>query len=210
MSEETGEPMQLALEQAWESFRNGSFPVGAVLVDHGGSVVAVGRNRMGESSAPDGRLRSTGLAHAEMDVLAQLPMGDYAGHTLVTTLEPCLLCRSAATMAHVGKVEFLAADSICDGLEALPRINEHAKRWYPIMRGPAKGDAADFASILPMAVLVLFGPTGDAASHYRTHSPREFAVADAMVRENRWPGRELTVNEAIAHVAGVAASIERV
>jgi hypothetical protein len=27
MSEETGEPMQLALEQAWESFRNGSFPL---------------------------------------------------------------------------------------------------------------------------------------------------------------------------------------
>ncbi len=210
MSEEIGEPMQLALEQAWESFRSGSFPVGAVLVDDGGLVVAVGRNRMGESSAPDGRLRSTGLAHAEMDVLAQLPMGDYAGHTLVTTLEPCLLCRSAATMAHVGKVEFLAADSICDGLEALPWINEHAKRWYPIMRGPAKGDAADFASILPMAVLVLFGPSGDAAGHYRTHSPREFAVADAMVRENRWPGRELTVNEAIAYVTGIAASIEGV
>jgi hypothetical protein len=145
-----------------------------------------------------------------MDVLAQLPMGDFAGHTLVTTLEPCLLCRSAATMAHVGKVEFLAADSICDGLEALPHINEHAKRWYPIMRGPASGYAAAFASILPMAVLVLFGPTGDAASHYRTHSPLEFAVADAMVRENRWPGRELTVNEAIAHVARFAASIERV
>jgi tRNA(adenine34) deaminase len=210
MSEEMGEPMQLALEQAWESFRNGSFPVGAVLVDPGGSVVAIGRNRMGESSAPDGRLRSTGLAHAEMDVLVQLPMGDYAGHTLVTTLEPCLLCRSAATMAHVGRVEFLAADSICDGLEALPGINEHAQRWYPIMFGPSTGDAADFASILPMAVLVLFGSTGDAAAHYRTHSPREFAVADAMVRENRWPGRELTVDAAIAYVADVAASIEGV
>jgi tRNA(adenine34) deaminase len=207
MSEEIRKPMQLALEQAWEAFRNGSFPVGAVLVDPGGSIVAVGRNRMGEASAPDGRLRSTGLAHAEMDVLAQLPMGDYARHTLVTTLEPCLLCRSAATMAHVGRVEFLAADSICDGLEALPGINEHAKRWYPNMLGPSRGDAADFGSILPMAVLVLFGPTGDAAAHYRTHSPREFTVAEAIVRENRWPGRELTVDAAIAHVAGFAASI---
>jgi tRNA(Arg) A34 adenosine deaminase TadA len=207
MSEEVSKPMQLALEQAWESFRNGSFPVGAVLVDHGASIVAVGRNRMGELSVPDGRLRSTGLAHAEIDVLAQLPMGDYAGHTLVTTLEPCLLCRSAATMAHVGNVEFLTADSICNGLEALPDINEHAKRWYPIMRGPARGDAADFASILPMAVLVLFGPNGDAAGHYRMHSPREFAVAEAMVRENRWPANDLTVDAAIAHVAGFAASI---
>ena len=207
MSGELGEPMQLALDQAWESFRNGSFPVGAVLVDQLGTVVAVGRNRMGESSAPDGRLRSTGLAHAEMDVLAQLPMGDYAGHTLVTTLEPCLLCRSAATMAHVGHVEFLAADSLWDGLDELPLINDQTKRCYPTMRGPSSGDAADFASILPIAVLVLFGPTGDAAGHYRTRSPREFAVAEAIVRENLWPGRELTVDAAIAHVSGVAASI---
>ena len=205
MSEEIGEPMQLALEQAWESFRNGSFPVGTVLLmaDQSlPSVVIEWENRRLPMADCDLRVWPT-----PMDVLAQLPMGDYAGHTLVTTLEPCLLCRSAATMAHVGRVEFLAADSICNGLEALPGINEHAKRWYPIMRGPAKGDAADFASILPMAVLVLFGPTGDAASHYRTHSPREFAVADAMVRENRWPGRELTVDAAIAHVAGFAASI---
>lgn len=40
MSEELSKPMQLALEQAWESFRNGSFPVGAVLVDDGGYIVA--------------------------------------------------------------------------------------------------------------------------------------------------------------------------
>jgi tRNA(adenine34) deaminase len=204
---EVDEPMRFALEQAWEAFVSGSFPVGAALVDAGGAIVAVGRNRMGESSAPDGRLRSTGLAHAEMDVLSQLPMGDYGGHTLVTTLEPCLLCRSAATMAHVGKVQFLAADSICDGLDELLRINQHAGRWYPDMQGPSTGVAADFASILPMAVLLLFGPTGDAAAHYRIHSPREFAVADVMARENRWPARELTVDAAIAHVSGLVASI---
>ncbi len=204
---EVDEPMRFALEQAWEAFVSGSFPVGAALVDAGGVVVAVGRNRMGESSAPDGRLRSTGLAHAEMDVLSQLPMGDCGGHTLVTTLEPCLLCRSAATMAHVGKVQFLAADSICDGLDELPRINQHAGRWYPDMQGPSTGVATDFASILPMAVLLLFGPTGDAAAHYRIHNPREFAVADVMARENRWPSRELTVDAAIAHVAALVASI---
>jgi tRNA(Arg) A34 adenosine deaminase TadA len=204
---EVDEAMRLALQQAWEAFTNGSFPVGAALVDPSGTVVAVGRNRMGESSAPDGRLRLTGLAHAEMDVLAQLPIGEYGGHTLVTTLEPCLLCRSAATMAHVGKVHFLAADSFFVGLDALPRLNKHMARWYPAMRGPSTGDAADFASILPMAVLLLFGPTGDATAHYRTHNPREFAVADAIVRDNRWPTRELTVDAAIAHVARVAASI---
>jgi tRNA(adenine34) deaminase len=204
---EIDEPMRLALEQAWEAFTNGSFPVGAALVDPGGTVIAVGRNRMGESSAPDGRLRATGIAHAEMDVLAQLPMGDYNQHTLVSTLEPCLLCRSAVTMAHVGNVHFLAADSFFEGLDALPSLNKHAQRWYPAMRGPSTGDAADFASILPIAVLLLFGPTGDAVVHYRTHNPREFAAANAIVRDNLWPRRELTVEAAIAHVAGVTASI---
>jgi tRNA(Arg) A34 adenosine deaminase TadA len=75
-------PMRRALELAWDAFRAGSLPVGAVLTDGNGVVVAEGRNRIGEGVAPPGRLRGTGIAHAEMDVLAQLPMGDYSDHTL--------------------------------------------------------------------------------------------------------------------------------
>ncbi len=201
------EPMRIALEQAWEAFRAGSFPVGAALADPSGSVVAVGRNRMGEGSAPDGRMRATGLAHAEIDVLAQLPLGDYTGHTLFTTLEPCLLCRAAATMTHVGTVEYLAADTLCDGLDALPSINAHASRRYPEMRGPMTGREADFASILPMAVLLLFNRDGHTAAHYAKSDPSRFATATRIVAEEAWPSKSLTLDEAIDHVATLHESL---
>ena len=77
--------MRRSLELAWDAFRAGSFPVGAVLLDASGAVIAEGRNRMGDGDAPPGRLRGTGLAHAEIDVLAQLPLGDHRALTLVTS-----------------------------------------------------------------------------------------------------------------------------
>ncbi len=46
------EPWPMCFRLAWESFRAGSVPVGAVLVDAGGAVVATGRNRRGEPTGP--------------------------------------------------------------------------------------------------------------------------------------------------------------
>ena len=67
-----GAPWRVAVDQAWESFVAGSFGVGAVVTDPSGAVVSAGRNRIGESTGPSGRLYGTRLAHAEMDVLAGL------------------------------------------------------------------------------------------------------------------------------------------
>ena len=201
-------PMQLALAEAWDAFRNGSMPIGAVVTDATGVVVARGRNRMGEATGPEGRLRSTAIAHAEMDCLAQLPMGDYSGHTLFTTLEPCLLCRSATTMAGVGTVKFLAADALCEGLDAIGAINAHTRRRYPTMRGPHAGSVADFASAMPMAVLLLFSGEGDAADDYRRYGGRVWRIAEHIVREAAWPSRSLDLSGAVAHVAEVAGRVD--
>jgi tRNA(Arg) A34 adenosine deaminase TadA len=85
------EPWRIALTLAWEAYVGGSIAVGAVLTDPQGRVVAVGRNRVSDKEAPPGRLRSTFIAHAELDVLGQLKPSDYRRHTLWTTLEPCPL-----------------------------------------------------------------------------------------------------------------------
>jgi tRNA(Arg) A34 adenosine deaminase TadA len=73
-------PWRDALRLAWEAHGTGNIGVGAVLTDPAGAIVAAGRNRVFDADAPPGRLRSTHLAHAEMDVLAQLPPGDYPDH----------------------------------------------------------------------------------------------------------------------------------
>ncbi len=203
MNCESGTPMRRALELAWDSYLAGSFPVGAVLTDPAGTMVAEGRNHAGESSAADGLMRGTVIAHAEMSVLAQLPQGDYADSTLWTTLEPCLLCQAAATMSHVGHVRYLAPDAICDGLDALPTINAHAKRRYPVMVGPSECDEASFAAVLPMAVLARSNRQGIAVAHYVEASPAAAAVALRIVDEDLWPSRDLDVDGAIAHVVAI-------
>ena len=67
--DQLAEPWQVAYEQAWESWCEGSFGIGACLADPSdGSIVAVGRNRIGESRDTPGVLAGNFLAHAEMNV----------------------------------------------------------------------------------------------------------------------------------------------
>jgi tRNA(Arg) A34 adenosine deaminase TadA len=198
-------PMRRALELAWEAFRNGSFPVGAVIVGPDGATVAEGRNRIGETDAPPGRMRNTGLAHAEMDALAQLPLGEYPAHTLYTSLEPCLLCRAAITMAHVGEVRYLAADAICDGLDGMATLTGHAAMRYPTIHRETDSIAARFASVLPIAVVMAFNEHGFSAAHYRACAPTDAHAAATIVRERRWPSRDHDLDAAIDYLTPLLA-----
>ena len=61
-----------ALELAWESFCGRTTPVGAVVLDSSGVIVAEGRGRRYEKTGPPGQLAGTHVAHAELNALAQL------------------------------------------------------------------------------------------------------------------------------------------
>jgi tRNA(adenine34) deaminase len=98
--------MESALELAAEAGREGDVPVGAVLLDDSGHVVAADRNRRE-------KLRDA-TAHAEMLVLSarSREIGDWrlSGHTLVVTLEPCPMCAGAAVWARLDRIVYGAAD----------------------------------------------------------------------------------------------------
>ena len=104
-------PWRDALELAWEAFQAGTIPVGAVVVDIDGDVIARGRNRIFDAAAPPGQLAGTRIAHAEINALAQLPPSAYESHVLYTTLEPCLVCFGAAVFSTIGTIRFAAADA---------------------------------------------------------------------------------------------------
>ena len=99
-------PMREALKAAAEAATSGDVPVGAVLLDATGTVVAVDRNRREELSDP--------TAHAEMLVISTRAreMDDWrlTGHTLVVTLEPCAMCAGAAVLARLDRIVYGAAD----------------------------------------------------------------------------------------------------
>ena len=98
--------MRRALDLAREAAREGEVPVGAVLLDGDGVVVAEGRNRVEELH--------NATAHAEMLVLndAARDRDDWRleGHTLVVTLEPCAMCAMAAVWSRIERIVYGAAD----------------------------------------------------------------------------------------------------
>ena len=98
--------MRRALDLAREAAQEGEVPVGAVLLDGDGVVVAEGRNRVEQLH--------NATAHAEMLAFQRASEGrDHwrlTGHTLVVTLEPCAMCAMAAVWSRVERIVYGAAD----------------------------------------------------------------------------------------------------
>ena len=81
-------------------------PVGAVIIDEAGTVIARARNRRELDHDP--------TAHAEIVAIRQAAraLGGWrlTGLTLVVTLEPCTMCAGAVTAARLARVVYGAQD----------------------------------------------------------------------------------------------------
>ncbi len=112
------ESMALALEEAAKAVEHNDVPIGALLLDGSGSVVAADHNRREELG--------DATAHAEMLVLSarSRDLGNWHldGHTLVVTLEPCAMCAMAAVWSRVDTIVFGAADPKAGAIWSLYNI----------------------------------------------------------------------------------------
>lgn len=117
------ELMGLALSEAKES--GSDVPVGAVIIDAQGQLVASAHNERELSGDP--------TAHAEL--LAIQRLGKQQGSwrleelTLVVTLEPCVMCAGAIVAARIPRVVFGAFDD---------RVGAAGSR-YDLLRDPRLG-----------------------------------------------------------------------
>jgi tRNA(adenine34) deaminase len=111
-------PMALALAEAEAAGARGEVPVGAVLVDREGRVLAVAGNRVETDRDP--------TAHAEMLVLragaALLGAKHLAECDLYATLEPCAMCAAAIALARLRRLYFGAYDPKGGAVEHGPRL----------------------------------------------------------------------------------------
>jgi tRNA(adenine34) deaminase len=98
--------MRAALAEAELAIRTGDVPVGAVLLDADGTVLALARNEREKLHDP--------TAHAEVLAIRRgaAVRGDWrlTDTTLVVTLEPCVLCAGAILSARIPRVVFGAWD----------------------------------------------------------------------------------------------------
>ena len=140
-SKGAGRGMELALQQARLAAARGEVPVGAVLLDGQGAVLAQAGNRVEELQDPS--------AHAEMlvmrEAVRQRQGRRLADCTLVVSLEPCPMC--AAAMAHfrVGRLVFGAYDPKGGAVEHGARLPYRAEALHrpDIVGGMREQEAAE-------------------------------------------------------------------
>ena len=113
-------PMALAFAEAEKAAAAGEVPVGAVILDEAGRVLAAAHNQVETGHDP--------TAHAEMLALraaaARLGRALLVGCDLYVTLEPCAMCAAAIAFARLRRLYFAAYDAKGGAVEHGPRIFE--------------------------------------------------------------------------------------
>ncbi len=138
MSDETHMARALALAQA--AADAGETPVGCVIIDGAGEVIAEAANAPIATHDP--------TAHAEIVALrgAAAALENYRlrpGVTLYVTLEPCAMCAGAISHARVGRLVYGASDPKGGGVAHGARVFEHATcHWKPAITAGVRADEA--------------------------------------------------------------------
>src|SRR6188472_150426 len=134
--------MDRALALAAEAGGRGDVPVGAVVTDASGAVVAEGRNLREVTGDP--------TAHAEVVALraaaAALGTWNLSDCTLVVTLEPCLMCAGALLQARISRLVFGAWDEKAGAAGSMYDVVRD--RRLPYRAEVVAGVRADAASAL--------------------------------------------------------------
>jgi tRNA(Arg) A34 adenosine deaminase TadA len=132
--------MDLALAEARAAAARGETPVGAVIADAAGRVLARAGNRTRERADP--------TAHAEIlairDACAALGSERLPGCALYVTLEPCAMCAAAIAAARISLLVYGAADPKSGGVEHGARVFDHPQSHHrpEIVAGVAETDCA--------------------------------------------------------------------
>lgn len=108
---------------------SGDVPVGAVLVDPDGTVVAVGKNERELTGDPTAHAEVVAI-RAAASLSANWRLSDL---TLVVTLEPCAMCAGAIQSSRIGRVVFGAWDE---------RVGAAGSR-YDLLRDARLGSAIE-------------------------------------------------------------------
>ena len=133
--------MRTALSEARRAVSTGDVPVGAIVLDSGGSVIGAGHNEREANGDP--------TAHAEMlairEAASTLRSWRLEGCTLVVTLEPCTMCAGAVVMARLSTLVFGAYDAKAGAVGSLWDVVRDGRLNHRphVVGGVLEGESAD-------------------------------------------------------------------
>lgn len=138
--------MRIALFEAQLATGHGDVPVGAVVLNRSGEVIAARHNERELTGDP--------TAHAEIlalrDAAATLRSWRLSGCTLVVTLEPCAMCAGAAVNSRISTLVYGAPDikaGACLSLMNIggdPRLNHTFEIIDGVLEGRCAALLSDF------------------------------------------------------------------
>jgi len=129
--------MHEALVEAQAAARRGEVPVGAVLVNREGEIIARAHNAPISIDDP--------TAHAEILAIrdAAYKRGNYRlnGCTLYVTLEPCTMCAGAISHARIARVVYGASDLKGGAVDSGIRyFEQHTCHHRPEVKGGVRSE----------------------------------------------------------------------
>ena len=160
-------PWRAALEEAWSAYCEGSYAIGACIADEHDTVLARGRNRLGEARQVSGTqmggfIAGHDLGHAEINALLDLQVKrhpDCDGWTVYTTVEPCPQCAGAVAMSSIRGLCYAAPDPWAGAADILTHHRYVSSKQIKVGRAPA-----DVQSMALRMVLTCFLESGHQAS----------------------------------------------
>ena len=118
--------MDDALEEAAKALERGEVPVGAVIVEKSGTIIA----RAGNET----RARLDPSAHAEVLAIRQacttLKTERLVDCDMYVTLEPCAMCAALIANARIRRIYFGASDPKSGGIQQGARIFDHKQTHH--------------------------------------------------------------------------------
>lgn len=172
-------PWRAAFEEAWASWCQGSLGVGAaVVVVDTDAIVARGRNQVLHSGP--GPISSTHMAHAEMNALAQLPVGRESTYGVYSSFEPCAMCTGALLFYRIERIAYASADPVWAGMHEWFLSAPWASR-HRFTRTCLAGELGAFGYVLHVSRLAGIAPPHVLDAHQRATRPLFDLATDPRV-----------------------------
>ena len=185
-----------SFEQAAVAYlRSGSVPIGAVVVDEGGRIIARGGNGFAHDR----------LAHAEIAALSAIPSStDRSACEIYCTLEPCPMCAGAIRLCQLRAVHCAAFDPAA-GCTELFEANDFMRAF------PCSVHAPNIPQ-LELVVVALVSEFrhrtehGRWREHWLRYHPIGAELGASLAKANayrQWVSLSMSAEELYEHVAGL-------